>query len=103
MYQITADKFRVIKGDDPFGGAGFEPPGRKRNGILCDGKDSAVGNSDLMCVTAKILDGIAETVKGFLYVRTPVFFIKIVFPFFPVIRITKLIAGGRKNKGAALV
>ena len=103
VHQVTADELCVIKGNAPFWGTSAEPPGRKSNGILCDGKDPAVGNSDLMCVTAKILDGITETVKGFLYVRTPVFFIKTVFPFFPAIRITKLIAGGRKNKGTALV
>lgn len=51
-----------------------------------------------MCVTAKVFNGIAKSVKGFLNVRAPVFFIKAVFPFFPVIRVRKVFTGRGKRK-----
>lgn len=103
MHQVTADKFCMAESDLALRGTRCFPSGRESNGILRKGKDPAVGNGDPMCVTAKILDGIAETVKGFLYVRTPVFFIKTVFPFLKAAGILQMAAGGRKGKGAALI
>ena len=56
-----------------------------------------------MRVSAKIFDGIAKAVKGFFYVRAPVFYIKVVFPLFPVVGILQIPAGGRKYQLSTLI
>lgn len=56
-----------------------------------------------MCVAPKILNGIAEAVKGLFYVGAPVFFIKLIFPFPEAVVIFKMAAGRRKNKGAIFI
>ena len=56
-----------------------------------------------MCVAPKILNGIAKTVKGLFDVRTPVFFIKSVFPILKGTGILQTAAGGRKGKGAVFI
>ena len=56
-----------------------------------------------MCVTAKILKGVAETAKGFFYKRAPVFSVKEVFEFFPFVRIPQLFTGRGKYQLAAFI
>ena len=56
-----------------------------------------------MCVSAKVFDGVAKSVEGFLDVRAPVFLIKTVLPFVPLIRILKVFAGSGKRKRSTFV
>ena len=56
-----------------------------------------------MGITSKVFNGIAETVKGLFNIRAPVFFVKAIFPFFPVIGIPKIITGRRKNQGTVII
>lgn len=56
-----------------------------------------------MCVTPKILDGIAKSVERFFYVRAPVFSVKALCEFRPFMGITQFPTGGRKSKGAGAV
>lgn len=65
---------------------------------MCNRKNPAVGDGDLMCVAPKILNGIAEAVKGLFYVGAPVFFIKLIFPFPEAVVIFKMAAGRRKTR-----
>ena len=103
MHQVTADKFRVFQGDPAFWFTGLFPPCRESNRIFCQAKDPAVRNGDFVGITAKVFYGIAKAVKGFLNVRTPVFFIKVIFPVLPVVRVPELFAGRRKEKGAIFI
>lgn len=98
MHQVTADKFRLRQSDGPFGVARFPAPGGEGNFRICYRKDSAVGDGDFMCVSPKILDGIAKTVKGFLYVRAPVHGIQAVLEILPFIGIAEGFAGRGKSK-----
>lgn len=70
---------------------------------MCDREDSAIGNRNLMGITAQIFDRIPKTIKSFLDIRTPVFCVKTVFPFFPIVRILKFLTGRRKRKLSFLV
>ena len=56
-----------------------------------------------MRISPKILDGIAKTIEGFLYVGAPVFIIETAFERLPFIRITEALAGGRERKLSFLV
>ncbi len=103
MHQVTPDEFRVFQGNLAFWFSRLFPSGRKSDRILRKAEDPAVGDSDFVGIASQIFDGIAKAVKGFFDVRAPVFFIKAVFEFFPVIRITQFFTGGRKSKGAAFV
>lgn len=103
MHQITTDEFRVIQGDCPARLTGFLPSGEKHDLLLIYGQDAAVGNGNLVGISAKVLNGIAKTVESFLYVRTPVFFIKAVAETDPFIRTAQLFTGRRKGQFATLV
>ena len=103
MQQIPPDKSSVIQSNLTFWLARFSASGRKDNFCLCDRKNPAVGNGNLMGVTSKVFNGISETIEGLLNVRAPVLFIKAVFPLLPVIMVTQLFAGRRKNKGIAFI
>ena len=103
MHQVTPDEFRVFQGNLAFWFSRLFPSGRKSDRILRKAEDPAVGDSDFVGIASQIFDGIAKAVKGFFDVRAPVFFVKTVFEFFPVIRITQFFTGGRKSKGAAFV
>ena len=56
-------------------------------------EDAAVGYGNLMCIFAKIFNSVAETVKSFFDIRTPFFFIQIIFELFPVVRRLEKITG----------
>ena len=103
MHQKTADEFGIVKGNVPLRFAGLLPSCGKSNLIFRNGKDPAVGNSDFVGVTSKVFNGISKTVKGFLNVGAPVFFVKAVFELLPAVRILQTIAGRRKNKRARLM
>ena len=98
MHQITADKFRMIQSNLTFGVTGLLSSGRKSDRIIGNRENPAIGNGNLVGITSKIFNGIAKAVEGFFDVGTPVYFIKSVFPFFPVIGITQLFTGRRECK-----
>lgn len=56
-----------------------------------------------MGISAEIFNGIAKSVKGFLDVGAPVFFIKGIAEFRPPIRIPEHFTGNGKCQGAAFV
>lgn len=56
-----------------------------------------------MRISSQIFYSIAKAVKGFLYIRTPVFIVKGMTEFFPVIRIPEHFTGWRERKGTLLV
>lgn len=93
MHQITTDEFCVIKGNLTFRIARFLPSCTKSNLIFRDRKNPAASHGNPVGITPKVFNGIAKTVKGFLAVRAPVHFIKLIFPFFPVVGIAKLFTG----------
>lgn len=103
MHQVTPDEFRVFQGDLTFWLSRLFPSGRKSDLIPCNGKDPVVGNGDPVGITPQIFNGIAKTMEGFFDVRAPVFFIKPVFPFFPVAGIAQFFTGRGKSKGAVFV
>lgn len=103
MHQITADKFRMFQCDLPLWFTRFFCTGGESHRIFRNRKNPAVRYSNPVGITPKIFDDITVAVKGFLYVWAPVLFIEIIFPFFPVIRITQLFTGRRKGKGAVFV
>ena len=103
MHQVSSVEFCVIQGDLAFGVSRLFAPGREGNFLRCNRQYPVVRNGDSVSITTEILDGIAKAVEGFLDIRAPVFFIKTVFPLFPVIRITQLFTGRRKIEGAAFI
>lgn len=73
MHQEAADEFFIADSDLPSGFFGDFTPCRKGGLCFCYGKDPAIGDRDLVGIASKIFDGIAKTVKGLFYIRTPVF------------------------------
>ena len=51
-----------------------------------------------MGVTSQICDGVAKTIEGLFDERTPLFPVKAVFEFLPVIGVAKRITGRRESK-----
>ena len=72
MHQETADEFRVFQRDPAPGVPRFPSPGGEGNVRFRDGQDPAVGDGDLMGVTAEILNGVSKAVEGFFYVGAPI-------------------------------
>ena len=96
MHQVSPNEFCMSQSDLAPGLAGLFSPGGERDLLFRDGKDTAVGNGDLMGVSSKVFDGISKTIKGFFDVRTPILFIKFIFPVLPFIGILQSFTGGRK-------
>lgn len=103
MHQVTSDEFCMVQCDLAFRFTGLFSSGRKSDRIIRNRKDPAIGNSNLVCITPKVFNGIAKAIKGFLDVGTPVHFIKAVFPFFPLIGIAQIFTGRRKSKAAVFI
>ena len=103
MHQVTADKLSMFQCNVPLRFTRLFTPCGESYRMFCNRENPAVGDSDFVSVSSQILNSITKAVKGFLNVRTPVLFIKPVFPFLPVIGIAKLFTGGRKGKGAAFI
>ena len=93
MHEEAPDKFHKGKGDLTPWVSRFLAARRKSDLGVCHGKDPAVGDSDLMGVAPKILDGIAKTVKGLFDIRAPVFPIEAVLEGLPLERIFQLGTG----------
>ena len=94
VQEVTADKFCMLQSNLTFWVSRLYPSGREGDFIFCQFKNPAVGDGNLVCIAAKILYGITKAVEGLLDIRTPVHFIKLIFKFLPVVRITELFAGG---------
>lgn len=97
MHQVATDEFRVFKGNGPPGLTGAEATGRESHTFIIHGKDAAVGDSNLVGMSAEIFNGITEAVESLLYVGAPVLIIKGMAEFFPVMRIPEGVAGRRKG------
>ena len=76
MHQITSDKFRILQGNTSTRFYRKFPTGRKSHLVIINGKNTAVGNSNLMSVFSKILNGISESIESFFDIRPPVFSVK---------------------------
>ena len=94
MHQVSPNEFCMLQSDLASGSAGLFSPGRECDLLFRDGKDTAVGNGDLMGVSSKVFDGISKTMKGFFDVRTPILFIKFIFPVLPFMGILQSFTGG---------
>ena len=98
MHQIAADELRVFKGNGPSGLTGIKSAGRKGHPVIIHGKDAAVGDGDLMGISAKIFNSIAKAVESLLYVGAPVYIIEVVTEQLPMIRIAEAYAGRGKRE-----
>lgn len=98
MHKVAADKFRVIKGDGAPGVTWMKAAGRESHLAIIQGKDAAVRDGNLMGIPAKIFDGIAKSVKSFLYVGTPILIIEGMAEFIPGIRIPEGSTGRGKRE-----
>lgn len=103
MHQIATDEFRVIQSDAALRVARPFSPGRKDGLLSVNRKYPAVGDGNLVRISSKIRNGVAETIEGLLYVRTPVFLVKAVAEFCPVVRVTQLLAGRGKSDFFAFI
>ena len=64
---------------------GFIVVCRKSNGSFSYFPDTAVGNSDAVCIAAEIFDCVTESIESFFDIRTPFFLIEVVTKFIPFI------------------
>ena len=103
VHQIAPDKLRIFQGYHPARLTGLSAPGGKGGLLFIHRNNTAVGDGDLMCIPAEILDGIAKSVEGFFDVRAPVLFVKGIAEFRPFIRISELFTGSGTCQGAAFV
>lgn len=60
IHQETANKFGITEGNLPFLISWLFAPCGKSGLCLCDGQNPAVGIGNLMCVPAKVFDGIGS-------------------------------------------
>ena len=93
MHQETADEFRVFQRNFPAGLTRCPAPCGEDDMRFRNGQDPAVGDGDLMGVTAKILNGVPKSVKGFLDVRAPVLVVKGIPEFSPLVRVAQVFTG----------
>lgn len=93
MHQVTSDKLCMCQGNPAFWFSLLFPSDRKGDRIVCDRENLAVGDGNFMGIAVEIFDSIAKAVKGFFYVRAPVLFIKVIFKFFPAVRVTQFLTG----------
>lgn len=103
MHQIAADELCIFQGNDPARLTGLFAPGGKGDLLFINRYNAAVGDGDFMGIPAEIFNGIAKSVEGFFDVGTPVFSIKGIAEFGPLIRIPELFRGSGKCQGAAFV
>ena len=103
MHQVTADEFDVIQSDYPARFPGLFPSGRKSDLLFIDRKDTAVGNSDLMGISSKILNRIAKTIEGLFEIRAPFLSIKEAAELRPFIGIPKMATGSGEGQAAVFV
>lgn len=98
MHQIPADEFGMIQRDGSAQITRFPAAGRKSHFFVIDRQDTTIGKSNFMCISAKILDRIAEPMESLFDIRTPVFFKKVIAEFRPLVRVPKFFAGRGKEQ-----
>ena len=98
MHKIPADEFCVIQGDAPAWITWSFAPCRKSHVLFLNRKDPAVGDRNLMCIPAKILDRIAKSIESFFDIRTPVFLIEMIAKFRPFPGIPEIFIGRGKQQ-----
>ncbi len=103
MHKVTPDEFGIFQGDALVRFTGLFPSGGKSDLLLIGREDTAVRYGDLMCIPAKIFNGIAKPIEGFLNVRTPVLLVKGITKLRPFIRIPQFFTGGRKYQFTAII
>lgn len=96
MHQISADEFSIVQSNDPAWFTRFPAACGKSYFFVSDIHDPAVGNSNFMCVSAKIFDSIAKSVESLFNIRTPVFVVKTVSEFRPFVGVTEFFTGRGK-------
>lgn len=94
--QISADEFSIVQCNDPAWFTRFPAAWGKSHFFVSDIHDPTVGNSNFMCVSAKILNSIAKSVESLFNIRTPVFVVKIVSEFRPFVGVTEFFTGRGK-------
>lgn len=103
MHQKPPYKLFMRKNDHASGVPRLSGPGRERNFCIGDREKPAVGDGNLVGISAKIFDRIAEAIECLLDKRTPVFEVKGVAERIPLKRMCKLPAVIRKRKAAGVV
>lgn len=103
MQQKTANELFVAEGDLPTGFSRLPASGRKDGFCFRYGQDPAVGDGNLMCISAKIFNGIAKSVERFLDIRAPVHLVQFIPELVPLIRIPELFTGRGKAQGTILI
>lgn len=98
MHQVPPYELSALQCDYSLRFAVFFSPGGKCHLMFIYGKNTAVGYGNLMCVSAKVLDGIAKAVESLFDVWTPVFFIEEIPELRPFVRIFQFFTGSRKNQ-----
>lgn len=103
VHEVAAYKFCMAQGNEAHRVTRIFTSGQERNGILCKGKNPAVGNGYFMGIAPKVFHGIAKSVKSLFYVRAPVLAIKGVFELLPSIGITEPFTGRGEGEQPFLV
>ncbi len=98
MHKKAPDEFCVLQCDGPFGITGSFSACREDGFRLADRKDAAVGDRNLVGIPSQIVNGIAEPIEGFLYVRAPIFFIQFITELIPAVRVAQFFASGGKGQ-----
>ena len=103
MQKETAYEFLVFERNLTSLSAGIPASGREGSLCFCHRENPAVGDGNLMSVASKILNSVAEAIKGLFDERAPVLRIETVLELIPGIGIKQFLTGRRKNKPAIVV
>ena len=95
MHQVSPNEFCMLQMICAWARRLF--PWRECDFLFRDGKDTVVGDGNLMGIPSKVFERIAKSVKSFFYVRAPVFAVKIIFERLPLIGIPEFFTGRREN------
>ena len=103
VHQETPDELFIRERDHAPGPAFVSGPCGECHPVFCHFKDTAVGDGDLVGITAKVFNGVPETVEGLFDVWTPVFPVEGVPEFMPCVGIPQMEAGSRKIQLPGLI
>ena len=96
MHQVSAYEFSIVQCNAPAWFTRFPATCGKSHFFVSDVYNPAVGNSNFMCVSAKILNSIAKSVESLFNIRTPVFVVKTVSEFRLFVGVTEFFTGRGK-------
>lgn len=100
MGQEAPYELLMGKGNDAPRLPGFPPPGGEGDLRLCEGKDPAVGDRDLVGILPQIRNGVAKAIEGLLDVGAPVLLVKPVLKGLPSGGCPQDIQGGGEKEAA---